>query len=200
MFALAYGADELGLTSVTIAAQALGLLCFSAPFLRLLYGALTFRCPRCGALGAFHREDEPPNAMSANCRRTTCHRAILIRTGGNRDKAYYLPRLRMLEREVHIGSTITLSPAIWAGARSPKIRAACSPNLAMVEGIIRGLAAAASSLYVLGRELAAIKALGDFQSAGEPHIEQRDEEISPPSPRKSARPAAPVRKALSRGR
>ena len=60
MFALAYGADELGLTSVTIAAQALGLLCFSAPFLRLLYGALTFRCPRCGALGAFHREDEPP--------------------------------------------------------------------------------------------------------------------------------------------
>ena len=70
MFALAFGAYELGHTSVSIAAQALGFLCFSTPWLRGLYEAWTFNCPRCGALAAFHRgEGEWEEEQERKCYR-----------------------------------------------------------------------------------------------------------------------------------
>jgi hypothetical protein len=60
MFALAYGADELGFTSVAKAGIWLAVLCsFGAVLVPLFVSTnWVFRCPRCGARGAFDEERE----------------------------------------------------------------------------------------------------------------------------------------------
>ena len=68
VFALAFAADELGLARVAITLQVLAFLILLVAIIVVVYGALTFRCPRCGVRGAYNKEGEDPPDPSPECR------------------------------------------------------------------------------------------------------------------------------------
>jgi hypothetical protein len=67
MLVLSDTAYWLGFTSVAITAMWLFILCFFAAILWMCFEAQTFPCPRCGARGAFWRDEDAPE----------CHRCKL---------------------------------------------------------------------------------------------------------------------------